>query len=110
MKKSFYLLLALSTFGAKAECVAPSPVINYMPLNTSHELCFDKTIDLIGVGASSSIKVDINSEKPNSVLISPLESGVFTNMIVIFKDGERKEFNLLTLDKAKVETVVLLKD
>ena len=108
MKKIFLLLLSLSAFGAQAECVEPSTPINYMPLSTAHSFCFDKKIKQIGIGSNISFRTDI--EGSNSVLITPLESGVFTNMVIVFEDGERKEFNLLSLDKAKVEFVSFLKD
>ncbi|EGR4421498.1 hypothetical protein DDN26_14650 [Vibrio cholerae] len=108
MKKSLTVSAFLITsFGVNAECKAPSETVNYLPLDTVATYCFEAPIDKVA-GSMSTLKVELPKDKHNTLLVSPLNKGVFTNLIVDLKNGERKELHFLTLEQAKVETVILV--
>lgn len=97
----------LATSNVNAKCVEPSEVINYLPEGITQEFCFESDLDKWT--ESQHIKIIYQDSSPRSLFLTPLSPGIFTNLIVFQKDGSRKEFNLLTLERVKVEKVELIK-
>lgn len=109
MKKQAIIasLLLISFKSGAQQCEEPSQIINYLPLGTTQEFCFEAEIDIATRPVSVNMRIDSDNRK--SITLNAFEEGVFTNMIVLLKDGSRREFNVLTLEQPKVERVHIVK-
>lgn len=103
------LFLSVFTLNTLAEqpqdCSEPSNTINYIPMGVITEYCFKEPVKHIYSPSSSGINIKFGTK---SVILTAMRSGFFSNLIVEFKNGINKEYNLITLVQPEVEQVVLI--
>ncbi|USD58854.1 hypothetical protein J4N45_09965 [Vibrio sp. SCSIO 43140] len=106
MKKALIVASALLAAQVSAKCTEPSGSINYLPMDITAEYCFDSDIEKWTYTPSLITSKGLTA---NSFFVTPRDSGVLSNIIVYLQDGTRHEVNILSLARAEVERVEVIK-